>query len=168
MCSDRAAESVYGNLEVSEMSVSYKNTVTAESANLIRAAVGFRKIHPEQLRASLDGSAFITAAYDGDMAVGMARLIWDGGSVALIHDIIVMPEYRGQGIEAEMTGQIFEFLRSKLKPGFGIQVDIRAWGDCAELYEGLGFLVSTPERRGVPMHICLTDQIELTDNMFGQ
>ena len=100
--------------------------------------------------------------------MGMARLIWDGGSVALIHDIIVMPEYQGQGIEAEMTGHIFDFLRSKLKPGFGIQLDIRAWGDCADLYEGLGFRVSTPEMRGVPMHICLTDQIELTDHMFGQ
>ncbi|MDE7294733.1 MAG: GNAT family N-acetyltransferase [Oscillospiraceae bacterium] len=150
------------------MAVSYKNSITVESANSLRAAVGFRKIHPEQLKASLDGSAFITAAYDGDAAVGMARLIWDGGSVALIHDIIVMPEYQGQGIEAEMTGHIFDFLRSKLKPGFGIQVDIRAWGGYAELYEGLGFRVSTAEMRGVPMHICLTDQIELTDNMFGQ
>ncbi len=150
------------------MAVCYKNSITAESANLIRAAVGFRKIHPEQMKAGLDGSAFITAAYDGDMAVGMARLIWDGGSVALIHDIIVMPEYRGRGIEAEMIRQIFDFLRSKLKPGFGIQVDIWAWGDCAELYEGLGFQISTPGKRGVPMHICLTNQIELTDNMFGQ
>lgn len=150
------------------MTVSYKNTITAENANLIRAAVGFRKIHPEQLKAGLEGSAFITAAYEGDVAVGMARLIWDGGAVALIHDIIVMPEYRGRGIEAEMTGQIFDFLRSELKPGFGIQVDIRAWGECAELYEKLGFRVSTVERRGVPMHICLTDRIELTDNMFGQ
>ncbi len=74
------------------MAVCYKNSITAESANLIRAAVGFRKIHPEQMKAGLDGSAFITAAYDGDMAVGMARLIWDGGAVALIHDIIDMPE----------------------------------------------------------------------------
>lgn len=66
-----------------------------------------------------------------------------------------------------MITRIFDFLRSRLKPGFGVQVDVRAWNN-QEFYESLGFQVSTPQRRGVPMHICLTDQIELTDAMFKQ
>ena len=110
------------------MGITYTNTITEENVNSIRTAVGFRGIHPEQLQASLDGSAFIIAAYDQDKAVGMARLIWDGGSVALIHDILVVPEYRMQGIEAELITHIFDFLKSKLKTGWGIQVDVRAWG----------------------------------------
>ncbi len=43
-----------------------------------------------------------------------------------------------------------------------------AWDDQKKIYEGLGFQTSKPQRRGEPMHICLTNQIELTDAMFQQ
>lgn len=154
--------------EGGDMKITYKNEITRENLNSIRAAVGFRRIHPDQLQASIDGSAFIIAAYDQNRAVGVARLIWDGGFVALIHDILVVPEYQMQGIEAELITHIVDFLNSKLKSGWGIQVDIKVWGHQEKLYESLGFQVSTPQRRGIPMHICLTNQIELTDAMFKQ
>jgi GNAT superfamily N-acetyltransferase len=129
--------------------------------------MGWRQDNPEQLQASLDGSAFIVAAYDNDTAVGMARLLWDGGGGASISNILC-PAYREQDIESALIAHVLDFLRDKLKPGYGIQVDIRAWRGQESLYENLGFQVSTPERRGIPMHICLTDQIELTDKLFGQ
>lgn len=150
------------------MNITYTDTITVDVFNSIRASVGFRQIHPEQVKASLAGSAVIVAAYDHDKAIGMARLIWDGGSVALIHDILVATEYQMQGIETEMITRIFDFLHAKLKPGFGIQVDVKAWNNQEQFYKSLGFQVSTPQRRGVPMHICLTNQIELTDAMFRQ
>ena len=151
------------------MGITYTNKITNENVNFIRAAVGFRRIHPEQLQASLDGSAYIIAAYDQNKAVGMARLIWDGGSVALIHDFLVVPEYQMQGIEKELIVHILDFLNNKLKPGWGIQVDVRAWEDYQKkIFKSLGFLISTPQQRGIPMHICLTNQIELTDAMFKQ
>lgn len=152
------------------MGITYKNTILAEEVNFLRASVGFRQILPEQIKNGLDGSAFIIAAYDRQQIVGMARLIWDGGYVALIPDILVLPEYGSQEIEQKLITQILDFLRSKLKPGFGIQVDIKAWNCREGFYESLGFQISTSERRGTPMHICLTDQIELTDakyNKFG-
>ena len=148
--------------------ITYTNTITQESANSLRASVGFRRIHPEQLQASLDGSALIVAAYDQDRAVGMARLIWDGGSAALVCDVIVVPDFQMQGIEAELIKRIFDFLNSKLHPGFGIQIDVMAWDNQIKIYDDLGFQTSIPQRRGVPMHICLTNHIELPDAMFQQ
>jgi hypothetical protein len=150
------------------MDITYTNTITADEVNSIRASVGYRQIHPEQVKAGLDGSTVIVAAYDRGKAVGMLSLIWDGGTVALIPNILVVPEYQMQGIETEMITCIFDFLRAKLKPGFGIQVDIKAWNNTERFYENLGFQISTPQLRGVPMHICLTNQIELTDAMFKQ
>lgn len=150
------------------MSITYKDTITADEVNFLRASVGFRQIDPEQIKAGLNGSAFIVAAYVQDQIVGMARLIWDGGIVAWIPDVLVIPEYQMQGIEHEMLTRLLDFLRNKLKPGFGIQVDVNAWNHQEALYESLGFQISTQERRGVPMHICLTDQIELTDAKFNQ
>ncbi|MDE6241698.1 MAG: FAD-binding protein [Anaeroplasmataceae bacterium] len=55
----------------------------------------------------------------------------------------------------------------KNSDGWGIQVDVKAWNN-QELFESLGFQVSTPQKRGIPMHICLSNQIELTDAMFQQ
>lgn len=72
------------------MNLTYTNSITADEVNAIRASVGFRQIHPEQVQAGLDGSALIVAAREGDKSVGMARLIWDGGAVALIQDILVV------------------------------------------------------------------------------
>ena len=150
------------------MSITYKNTISAEEVNFLRASVGFRQILPEQFNAGLNGSALIVSAYDKSQIVGMARLIWDGGIAALITDVLVLPEYKMHGIEKELVTRILDFLRSKLKAGFGIQADVKAWDNQEEFYKNLGFQLSTPERRGVPMHICLTDQIELTDAKFKQ
>lgn len=148
--------------------MTYKNTVSAEEVNFLRAAVGFRQILPEQLNAGLNGSALIVSVYDKSQIVGMTRLIWDGGMVAFIPDMLVLPDYKMQGIEKELITRLLDFLRSELEPGFGIQVDVKAWNEQEKIYENLGFQLSTHESRGIPMHICLTDQIELTDAKFKQ
>ena len=150
------------------MNIIYKNIISADEVNYLRKSVGFRQIHPEQLQAGLEGSTLIIAAYNQDRIVGMARLIWDGGCVALIYDIFVVPEYQMHDIKTLMINRIIDFLQSKLKPGFGIQVDVKAWNNQINFYENIGFQVSTHQRRGIPMHICLTNQIELTDKIFKQ
>lgn len=150
------------------MNITYKNTISADEVNFLRASVGFRQILPEQLNSGLNGSAFIVAAYDNKQVIGMARLIWDGGIVALIPNILVLPEYQKQGIENEMITRIIDFLKSSLKPGFSIQLDIKAWNGQESICEDIGFQISAKELRGTPMHICLTNQIEITDKKFRQ
>ncbi len=119
-------------------------------------------------RGGLKGSGRVVSACHQGRAVGMARLVWDGGMTALITDVIVLPEYQDQGLEQELVARILDFLRDQLQPGFGIQVDVKAWERQEALYTGLGFQPSTRERRGTPMHICLTDQIEITDALYKQ
>lgn len=150
------------------MELTYTNTITVDEVNAIRKSMGWRQNHPEQMQDSLDGSAMIAAAYQGDKAIGMVRLVWDGGEAAVVPNILISPEYQLKGIENELLSRVFNFLHSKLKPGYGIQVDIRVWNNQEPYYESIGFQVSTPQRRGTPMHICLTNQIELTDAMFKQ
>ena len=150
------------------MALEYRNSITPEEVNFLRKGVGFRQIDTEQLSCGLNGSALVVSAYDGNNPVGMARLIWDGGMAALLTDLLVLPDYQEQSVLRDMVLQILSYLKGKLKPGFGIQVDVRAWGQQEALFQELGFEVSTPDRRGIPMQLCLTDQIELTDAKFGQ
>ena len=150
------------------MDITYKNKISVDEVNAIRKSMGWRQDNPEQLQSALDGSTLIIAAFEENKAIGMARLVWDGGGGANIVGPLLAPEYRNQGIENELIAKLLNFLRENLKPRFGIQVDIRAFGYQQSLYENLGFQISTVERRGVPMHIFLTDQIELTDKKFKQ
>lgn len=146
----------------------YRNSIAVGEFNKLRRSAGFRQIDEDQIKAGLSGSALVVSAYEDNHAVGMVRLIWDGGMTALITDLIVLPEHQNRGIETEIIRRILGFLQDQLRPGFGIQVDVRAWGNQETLYRELGFEISTQERRGIPMQICLTEQIELTDIRFQQ
>ena len=77
------------------MNIVYTNTITVEDYNSLRLSAGWIAIEPEQAQAGLAGSAFVSAAKDGDKTVGVGRLVWDGGYAALVKDVLVVPEYQG-------------------------------------------------------------------------
>jgi len=160
---------VWGNYDIQGgfVDIIYKDTITADEFNAIRKSMGWRQHHPEQAQSDIDGNALVIAAYDGDKAIAMAGLRWNGGSFAVMN-VLLNPEYQNIGIEQDFSTRIFDFLRSKLKPGFGIQIDINVCAGQETLYENLGFKYSTPENRGIPMFTCLSNQIEITDKMFKQ
>jgi len=146
------------------MSIIYKNTITADEVNAIRKSMGWRQNDPEQVQDGLDKDELIISVYDEDIAIGVITSR-NGGMTGPW----ITPEYQFQGIEKELINRIFDFLRSKLKPGQGTSIGVSAWNEKQiALYESLGFQISTPELRGIPMHICLTNQIELTDKIFKQ
>ncbi len=49
-------------------------------------------------QAALAASWYRVSAYDGDKLVGFGRVVSDGKWHALITEMIVLPEYQGQGI----------------------------------------------------------------------
>ncbi|WP_371682611.1 hypothetical protein [Fusibacter sp. A1] len=46
------------------------------------------------------------AVYCNEAVVGMARLIWNGGSIALIVGLLVIPEFRTKGVEKLMLTKL--------------------------------------------------------------
>ena len=140
------------------MNITFTNFVSVEDYALLRASAGWRAIHPEQAKAGIDGSAFVVAAKDGEKTVGVARLIWDGGYGALIKDVLVLPDYQEQGIGKEMVARIIGFLESKLKPGYGIAVDLMAAKGKEGFYERFGFAAHPNEYRGAGMELWLTKE----------
>ncbi len=146
----------------------YSNKISVDQVNKLRRSLGFRRENIEQLQNSINGSTFIVAVYDEDEAIGFSRLIWDGGGLALVEDVLVNPQFSNQGIEKNMLSLIIDYLKKELKPGFGIQVDVKSWPSQINLYTDLGFKESTTVKRGLPMHLCLTDNIKLTDKKYKQ
>ena len=108
-------------------------------------------MHLDQIRTGLKNSAFIVAAKDGNITVGMARIVSDGGYVAFIVDVLVLPEYQRKGIGKTMMGMIMEYTRNMLKSNYCIQVDLLAAKGKERFYEQFGFIKRPDDSFGCGM-----------------
>ena len=133
------------------MNIIYTNTISAEDCDKLRNSAGWPQMHREQINTGLKNSAFIVAAKDGESTVGMARLVSDGGYVIFVVDVLVLPEYQRRGIGKAMMGKIMEYVRSKLKKGYCIQVDLMAAKGKEKFYEEFGFIKRPDDNYGCGM-----------------
>ena len=78
--------------------IRYINFISVSEYNKLRESVGWRQIDRQRAEKGLDNSYYTIAAYDEERAVGFARVIGDGGYMYLIADVMVDPQYQGQGI----------------------------------------------------------------------
>lgn len=131
--------------------ITYKHEITAEEYNNMRLAVGWRVLDPKQADTGLKNSAYLVSAWDGSMPVGMARVISDGGYMNLIVDVMVMPDYQGQGIGKQMLVNINSWLDSLGENGNCIMVNLMATIGNEGFYEKLGFEARPNERMGPGM-----------------
>lgn len=67
-----------------------------------------------------------------------------------------MPEYQGKGVGTAMMTQILDYLKSKLEPGYGIQIDLMSAKGKESFYENFGFSIRPRENRGAGMDMWIT------------
>ena len=103
-----------------------------QAVALVMAAVGFERREPALLARLFAGSYAVGFAYDGDRLVGAARAISDGVRSSAVYDVVVLPEYQGQGVGR----RIMEDLLARL-PGRSVML-VSVPAQCA-FYEKLGF-----------------------------
>ena len=63
---------------------------------------------PEMLEQALSHSLVIYLALDGDVVVGLIRLVGDGFSSVFVQDLIVLPSYQRQGIGRSLMKEALE------------------------------------------------------------
>lgn len=95
-----------------------------------RAPLGARD--PDQLRRAYEKSYRVCFAYDGPRLVGAGRVLSDGEYYAAVYDLVVLPEYQGQGIGSRIMASLME----DLPPG---PVLLFAVPGKERFYERLGF-----------------------------
>jgi len=133
------------------MNITCTNTISAEDCNKLRNSAGWPQMHPDQIKTGLKNSAYIVAAKDDETIVGMARLISDGGYVAFIVDVLVLPEYQRKGIGKAMMKKLMEYIHSKLSDGYCIQIDLLAAKDKERFYQEFGFVKRPDDNYGCGM-----------------
>ena len=90
----------------------------------LRTAVSWRSLTKEQAAAAIKGSLLTVDAYDGDKPIGMGRIVGDGAVICYIQDLIVIPEYQGQGIGQMIIESLINYVEEIQLPGTRIMLDL--------------------------------------------
>jgi ribosomal protein S18 acetylase RimI-like enzyme len=103
-----------------------------KSAGWWRESPEGRSVIPPMIRGSL---CFMLARSSNGKIVGMGRVISDGYSDAYIQDVVVLKEYRGQGIGRELILRLTEFCKNRKIGWIGLVAEPGTRG----FYETLGY-----------------------------
>lgn len=94
--------------------ITFGDNISVEHYNELRESVGWNAIKPHRAEIGLSNSVCFIAEDEGK-AIGMARLITDGGYVSCIFDVIVHPEYQKRGIGTQLLKNVMDYIWEHLE-----------------------------------------------------
>ena len=117
----------------------YTNHMTSEEYNELREAVEWRPMTAGQAERGLKHTTFLVVAREEGKAVAMGRVLFDFGYTAYIGDVIVRPEYQGQGIGKHIVELLMQQVMAIAEPEDRIMFILGAAKGKEGFYEKLGF-----------------------------
>jgi GNAT superfamily N-acetyltransferase len=129
-----------------EYEIAARNPTVAEYCAL-RAGAGLSPRSAEIVRIALPNTLFAVVIEDCGRAVGMGRVVGDGGTVFQVADIAVLPEHQGRGLGKRILDAIDVWLRQTARPG--AFVNLFADHGVAPLYARYGFRARNPDEPGM-------------------
>ena len=115
------------------------NHLTPEDFVHLKIATGFIDRLLAQVCKALANDLFdVSIHYEGTV-VGMGRLVGDGAMYWYLQDIIVQPEYQGQGIGRMIVNRLLEYIKENAMPGTKIEIGLTAVKGKEPFYEIFGF-----------------------------
>lgn len=130
--------------------------VTVEEYQTFRKAVGWQLFGDEQAKAGIDHTYHTACIRQNEKAVAMARLLWDRGYTAYIADVIVLPEYQGQGLGRALLEDLFQYMKTTIPEGYRVMISLVAAKGKDKFYEKFGFVTRPNEVFGPGMHLWMT------------
>ncbi len=115
----------------------------------LRREAGWPEVADEAVRRGFEGGLYGLVVLKGGRVIGCGRVVGDGGMYFYLQDIIVRPEYQGQGVGRAIMDRLMDFIAGQA--GRGSQIGLLAAAGKAGFYERWGFSVRTPERPGMDL-----------------
>lgn len=103
----------------------------------LRKSVSWPCPSREAIGKSLDSSVYCVCAVEDGRVIGMSRLVGDHSFIYFVADVIVLPEYQGQGIGTALMERIMSCLKENVH-GYSYITLMSAKGKEA-FYEKFGF-----------------------------
>jgi len=123
----------------------------------LRASVGWRSLTLRQAEKALRGSLYIMGVYDDDKLIGMGRIVGDGAVICYIQDLIVLPEYHGQGIGSKLIKELRRYVVSLIGEDEMMMFDLMCAKGREAFYEKNGFTARPTDTLGPGMIQYLTE-----------
>jgi len=133
------------------MDVTYTDNISVEDYNHLRKSVEWSELEKQQAQKGIANSAFIVSAVVDSKVVGVTRVVSDGGYIAIIVDVIVLPDFQGNGIGRTMMRKAIDHIRSTISEGQFVLVNIMTSKDKESFYSQFGFEVRPNEKVGAGM-----------------
>lgn len=117
----------------------------------LRKSVGWKRLTDKQAQKAIEGSILTVTAYDGDKPVGMGRLVGDGAVICYIQDLIVVPEYQGQGVGNMIIESLIDYVMETQLPGTQMMLDLMCARGREDFYKKYGFIARPTDKLGPGM-----------------
>ena len=125
--------------------------ISAEEYMELRRLVGWSEFPLEQAAEGIAHTTYLRCFCKDGKVIALVRVLWDHGYVVYIADVIVRPEYQGQGLGRALMNTAMDFIRSTLKPGRSLMVSLMAAKGKEEFYKKFGFFTRPDEEHGCGM-----------------
>ncbi len=128
------------------------NSLTPEEYMELRKLVGWGMFPLEQAAEGLKNSFILVCFRVDGKPVAIGRAVSDHGYVVYIADVIVVPEYQGQGLGRKVMEYLLEQIKASLKPGYKVMISLLAAKGKEKFYNKFGFVDRPSEDFGCGMH----------------
>ena len=119
--------------------IRYMEDITAEEYLGLRDRVGWVHFPLEEAQICVEKAYMVICVRDDEKAIGVARLLWDGGYIAFLSDVIVDSEYQGRGIGRKLVEACIQRLKDDMKPGYKVKMCLLSAKGKEPFYEKFGF-----------------------------
>ena len=106
----------------------------------------------EEASEGLKNTAYLCCIREKGKPIALGRAIADHGYVVFIADIIVRPEYQGQGLGRKVVENLLARIKATLKPGYKIMINLLAAKGKEEFYKKFDFIDRPNDAFGCGMH----------------
>lgn len=117
----------------------------------LRAVAGLSAFSQEAAAKGLAGTIFAVVLRRGGTAIGMGRLIGDGGCFFQVVDIAVDPAHQGRGLGKAIMAALSEYISGRLPAS--AYVSLIADVPANRLYEQFGFRETAPRSLGMARRV---------------
>ena len=115
------------------------NTLTPELFLELYSSVGWEPPCIEQVREALINTIATFTVYDNEQAVGMVRLIGDGGMSFYIKDFAVIPPYQSKGVGTLLMESLEKYIRESISSEWAVSLELISTKEAFRFYKKKGF-----------------------------
>ena len=128
------------------------NYITPEEYMEMRRLVEWSAFPLEQAAEGLKNTFILICFRVDGKPVALGRAVSDRGYVVYIADVIVIPEYQGNGLGRKIMESLMEQIKASMKPGYRIMISLMAAQGKEKFYNKFGFVDRPNEAFGCGMH----------------